>query len=63
MTVYEHLFGNPERVADFVISECPYDCQSCPFNGTVCDYGDCLYKGQDAWRAGIIERLSSSTEM
>lgn len=63
MTVYEHLFGNPERVADFIIDNCTYDCFSCPLSGTVCDYGDCMYKEQDEWRAGILNRLSSSTEM
>lgn len=63
MTVYEQMFGTPERVADFVVSDCNYDCFACPFNGTVCDYGDCIYKGQDEWRAGILERLNSSTEM
>lgn len=63
VTIFDYLFGTPERVADFVIGNCTYDCLSCPFNETLCDYGDCMYKEQDQWRAGILKRLSSSPEM
>lgn len=63
MSPYEQMFGTPERVADFVVSDCNYDCMSCPFNGVVCDYGDCWSKKPDKWRDGIIKRLRGVREV
>lgn len=38
MTNYESYFGDPGRMAAFIVGNCCYDCHVCPFSGLIpCD--------------------------
>lgn len=58
-TRWQKLFGTPEKVADFIIKNCGWDCYVCPFQGDICGKD---YSPNSKDRDAILEWLGGDAE-
>ena len=56
-TNYDKFFSSKEKLANFIIENCDYDCPACPFCDTICDHCH-LYDEREMWKNEIIDNLS-----